>query len=85
MIYNIYSVRDVHTGFLAPNVNISDGAAKRDFAYAINNADSIMAFNPKDFDLYKLGTFDTDGAVFKTETVPVLIATGISLVGDKNA
>lgn len=59
MNMNLYSVRDVNVGFNQPFVEVNDETAIRGFAYAVNNSD-IMGFKPQDFDLYCVGTFDTD-------------------------
>lgn len=60
MKYNVYSVRDVKTGWLPPTYDISDISAQRNFAFAVNNESSIMSFAPSDFSLYCIGVFDTD-------------------------
>lgn len=82
MKYPIYSYRDIKSGFGSPVVDQSDVTAIRGFSYAINGSNGIMNFSPSDFDLYKIGTFDSDTGVIVPETVPILIANGSSMVGD---
>lgn len=78
MIYNVYCMRDQMTGFMQPTFEINDNVAQRNFSYAINRKDSILYANPKHFDLYKLGTFDTEtGELSKCE--PEIICTGLSV------
>lgn len=72
MKYGIYSVRDVNVGFNQPFLDPTDASAKRGFAYACLNTD-MMGFAPKDFDLYKVGEFDTDTAEIKPIFPVVLI------------
>lgn len=59
MIYPVFSIRDKYTTFMSPNIDQSVEAAKRGFAYAINNQPGIMQFAPSDYDLYKIGEFDS--------------------------
>lgn len=83
MIYGVYSMRDKHIGFLEPRLDVNDDSAIRNFAAAINNAprESIIAFAPGDFDLYKLGTFDSVKGSFDV-CIPEFIASGVGMVGD---
>ena len=67
MIYPMYSVRDVKTFFMPPQIAQNEEDAKRQFAMMINNGDSILGFAPKDFDLFYVGNFDSE----KGEIVPV--------------
>lgn len=82
MKYPIYAVRDVQVGFNSPMTDISDNVAKRNFAYAINNPNNgVMNFEPKDYDLYRIGEFDTDKGTISAYGVPELVCTGISVYG----
>lgn len=82
MKYPIYAVRDIKVGFNQPMTDINDNTAERNFAYAVNNpANGIMNFVPKDYDLYKIGSFDTETGLIESEKVPVLICSGDSVFG----
>lgn len=59
MTYGVYSFRDNKTSFGQIWYDVSDEAAKRGFAMMINNGDGIMGFAPSDFDLFKIGEFDS--------------------------
>lgn len=84
MKYPVYSVRDVQVGFNQPMTDINDNVAKRNFTFAINNPDNgVMNFQPKDYDLYRVGYFDTESGVMESETVPVLIVNGLSVFGSE--
>lgn len=80
MKYAIYSYRDVKAGFGSPMCDISDETAIRGFSYAVNNRDGIMNFSPKDFDLYKIGTFDTVKGVITPLEIPELIVSATSVM-----
>lgn len=82
MKYPVYSVRDVHVGFNQPMTDLNDNVAKRNFALAINNNDS-MRFAPKDYDLYKIGDFDTDTGLLIPLPVPALVTSGFSVFGSE--
>lgn len=82
MIKILYSVRDELNDFGSVFAAPSDGFARRDFASAVNNpGPSAVSFSPKDFGLYRLGTFDSDTGLIKPEPVPVLVVRGDALVG----
>lgn len=63
MIYGIYSMRDVKTGFLQPSLEVNDMAAIRNFQHAVTHSEGLLSSFSKDYSLYKIGTFDTDSAV----------------------
>jgi len=59
MNYKLYAIRDKYTGFLSPAPDMTDDSAKRNFAMAVNNNPGVMNFSPRDYDLYKIGEYDT--------------------------
>lgn len=80
MILNLYCVRDLTSGFNQPWCDKNDEAAMRGFSYSINNND-IMGFRPSDFQLFQVGTFDTEkGDV--THILPTLVVRGEEVVAD---
>lgn len=82
MKYPLYSYRDVKVGFMPPQADQSDQSAIRGFSYAINGNNGMMNFAPKDFDLYKVGEFDTETGEVKP-CVPELIVSGVNVFGEK--
>lgn len=56
----IYAVRDIYTGFMTPMPDINDDTAKRNFVHAVRCAGTVMNSHPADYDLYCLGSYDTD-------------------------
>lgn len=80
MKYPLFCVRDVKVGFNNPMTDVSDATAERNFAYAINNND-VMGFASKDYDLYRVGVFDTENGTIEPEVVPVLIVSGDNVYG----
>lgn len=70
MIYGVYSVRDVKTGFMTPTIEVNDASAIRNFSHAVVNSDSILASYASDFALYRIASFDSDSAVIVPESVP---------------
>lgn len=74
MIFGIYSIRDVKSGFMQPTVEMNDAIAHRNFAHAVQNSDSVLFSHFKDFALYRIGSFDSEhGAVVPYE-LPTLIS-----------
>lgn len=60
MIFGVYAVRDRLTGFLTPTTDQNDAAAIRNFQFACDNTATLMYSNPLDYELCKVGTFDSD-------------------------
>lgn len=81
MKYPIISYRDKKVGFSPPQCEQSETAAIRGFAYAINSRDGMMNFAPNDYELYKIGSFDTDTGLIVPESIPVLLVSGSSVFG----
>lgn len=81
MKYPMYSVRDVKAGFMPPTCDQSDQSAIRGFSYSINGNTGLMNFAPKDFDLYKVGEFDTDKGCIIPISPVVLVCSGGSVFG----
>lgn len=83
MTKNVYAIRDILSGFLGPVIDDNDQKAMRNFAYAVNNSESMMYFRPKDYQLFFLGTFDIDSAKFDLRPVPELVCEGQDMVESK--
>ena len=78
MKLQIFAVRDRATvQFGNPMFLVTSLQAIRSFADEINNKDTNNLLNkhPDDYDLYNLGTYDTDTGTFETHT-PQQISTG---------
>lgn len=79
MIYNLYVYRDrLKTDFSLPMVEVNDMVMKRNFENLCTN-DHNVSFAPQDYDLYCVGTFDTESGLFETK-MPEFIVNGGSLV-----
>lgn len=73
MVFGIYCVRDVKSGFQTPTAQVNDSVAVRGFESAVINADSVLFTHAKDFGLYKLGEFDADTGRITPLDLPVLL------------
>lgn len=78
MLLNIYSIRDTFTGYGQIFLESSDPVAVRGFRFALSKKDSAMFTDPKDFDLMRLGTFDTETGVI-TPIPPVTVCSAVSI------
>lgn len=79
MKFPVYSVRDLKVGFGFPYVSQSDPYAVRDFKRQLLQSE-IMSFCPADYQLFKIGSFDTDKGSIES-ILPELIFDG----GEYNA
>lgn len=78
MKLNVYSIRDSKTGFLSPTFEINDAVAMRNFEHAVVNSDSVLFSHARDFDLFKIGTFDSDTGRLMPLELPVNLISGYS-------
>lgn len=78
MKFNVYSIRDVKTGFLSPTFEINDAVAMRNFEHAIQNSDSILFSHAADFSLFRIGTFDSDSGRLMPLELPIEVMAGAS-------
>lgn len=76
MIYGVYSIRDIKTGFMTPTIEVNDDAAARNFYHAVSNSDGILFTYASDFSLYHIGGFDSDDGTLLPQHPPVLVAEG---------
>lgn len=60
MILGVYCIRDIKAGWLTPSVDQNDACAARNFVHAMKNTSSLLYTHPRDFDLFKIGEFDTE-------------------------
>lgn len=75
MKYNIYSIRDVKTGFLPPTYDVNDQSAVRNFEHACLNGDSLFFSHAEDYSLFALGSFDTDtGRIYSDDNPTELVS-----------
>lgn len=79
MKYNVYSVRDVLNGFGSPICDFNDKTAIRNFRSAFRNGSSV---DPRDYDLFRIGSFDTDSGELIPETSMVLVFRGVDCIRD---
>lgn len=82
MLQKFFGVKDLAVqAFNDPGVAGSPGGVIRAFADQANDGKSEIARHPEDYELYELGTFDTDsGRVAPLEEGPRLLARAVDLV-----
>ena len=71
MVFGIYCVRDVKSGFQTPTAQVNDAVAIRGFASAVLNSDSVLFTHASDFALYKVADFDADTGRITPLDLPV--------------
>lgn len=79
MKLNVYCMRDSMTGFLTPTFDYSDSTAIRNFSFAMNRKDTLFNANPKDYDLFCVGSFDSDTGKIEA-CVPRQVVQGVSVI-----
>lgn len=79
MIYKVYAIRDVKVGFMPMICQQNDGTAIRAFETAIINSRDDLGTHPQDFDLYRIGSYDTNNGELTPEDPPTMIYSGASV------
>lgn len=76
MIKSIYVMRDQKSGvYGSPITHYTDATITRDISSALKSDKPTMDFQqyPSDFDLYKIGSFDTDsGKIIANDPIHVI-------------
>lgn len=84
MRLNAYSFYDVKAGvFSHPFYVVNDEVAMRN-AEQMSKQEGVLQKYPKDFQLYRIGTFD-DSAGLLTPEVPAFLLCGVDQLGGSNA
>ena len=74
MKFGVYAMKDNLSGFLTPTFEVNDDVAMRNFAYAVSHKDTLLYAEKKDFDLYKIGEYDSEtGHLEPLESVNMLM------------
>lgn len=60
MLYGLYAMRDVKTGFMTPVMDQSDDSAIRNFCHTIAKSDGILSSFAQDFSLFHIADYDSD-------------------------
>lgn len=78
MIYKLYAVRDIKVGFMAPVAQQNDSVAIRSFDTAVRQSREDLGVHPEDFDLWLVGSFDTDTGLVHSQQ-PQQIYSGVDV------
>lgn len=81
MKFGLYSINDSKTGFLQPRMDMNDASAMRSFGVDCKDL-KVMNLNPADFDLYKIGVFDSDSGLIEPCIPPVFIASATGFMNE---
>ena len=85
MVFGIYCVRDVKSGFQTPTAQVNDAVAIRGFASAVLNSDSVLFTHASDFALYKVADFDADTGRITPLDLPVELIQASAVLLQKEA
>lgn len=71
MVFGVFAIRDVKSGWLAPTVDQNGECAIRNFEHACMRADSLFFTHPGDYSLYRIGFYDTETGTLEPAIPPV--------------
>lgn len=75
----VFAIRDTKVGFGNPFADQTAASAIRGFEYSLTKADGIVGFAPSDYELYELGSFDTDSGALTALPQPKFLVGGANL------
>lgn len=78
MIFEMYSIKDNKTGYMQPTLEMSEETAVRKFAHLLADSTALISFASEDFDLYRIGEFNSDSGIV-TPITPEFVTNGIAL------
>lgn len=84
MKVGFYCVKDDFLGYQTPFCSMSDEAAMRDFDMMVSKDGTIFNIHRENFNLYKLGTFDTESGEVENNNVFLIAGTSIRRKEIKN-
>lgn len=77
MRLGMYAIYDKLTGYMVPSYQQNDEQAIRAFAYDVTSQDmTLIKANPEDFNLQKVGIYDTDTGVVESTPITILCDAG---------
>lgn len=87
MILTFYAIRDQLSGFMTPTLESNDAVAMRNFFMALDAPEfqSVIAYRPENFSLYKVAEFDTFSGIVTGFSEPELVVAGSSVYHDRTA
>lgn len=78
MVNKLYVVKDEKIGFNQQLLSAeNDQVALRSFAIGVNTPGSLMNTNPEDFNLYQVGTFNSESGIIEPMSAPLLIGKAV--------
>lgn len=81
MIYGVFCIRDSKVGFMTPTIDQNESCAIRNFEYAAQRTDSLFNSHPSDFDLYRIGSYDSESGEL-TSCLPEHLCSASDLLKD---
>lgn len=77
MKVGFYCVKDDFLGFQTPFCSMSDEAAIRDFDMMVSKEGTIFNIHRENFNLYRLGTFDSESGEVENKSEFLIAGTSI--------
>jgi len=80
MKLNIYSLQDLKAKcFNNPFFSGNDATACRSVANLLEDRNNTIALDPADFNLFRVGQFDTESGVIESLSIPYLVSPVVNL------
>ena len=80
MMLNVYAICDLRSGFFGLLTEQNDYIAARNFANAIMESKGVLFTHASDFQLFRIGEFDSDKGVLIPAQLHELISAGADVL-----
>lgn len=81
MIFGVYAIRDLKSGFMSPTVEVNNQVAIRNFSYAVLHNEMFDSF-VSDYSFYRIGSFDSNTGIVKScEPLPEFLLEASAVFG----
>ena len=80
MKLNVYAIRDLRSGFFGLTTEQNDYIAARNFANAIMESKGVLFTHASDFQLFRIGEFDSDKGVLIPVQLHELVSDGAEVL-----
>lgn len=69
---SMYCLKDCKAGFKQPYIDVNNALAIRHVGNALQDKNQEFSLNPEDFELWKVGSFDTDTGILEPDLVHII-------------
>lgn len=82
MIYGLFAIKDTKSEFFKPFTHFNEQTALREFGLMVNNKANAISDNPADYELWRVGQYDTTTGTIVPQTEFIVNAMSVKKVNE---